>query len=153
MLDGNDYVDVTELRDPALRRLHAEWQQRRNGRAFPARADFDPLEMKYVLGKMSLIDVRRHPLRFFFRVHAGKAVERLGFDLTGKYLEAYPDAKHRDLLRDHLIRVVAEGVPVVVRRNAQVTDNHLLQCEGLVLPLAKDGQSIDMLMTGLSWYE
>ncbi len=151
MLDGNEYVDVSELHDPSLCRLHAEWQKRRNGRAFPSRGDFDPIDMKYILGKLSLIEVHRHPLRFFFRVHAGKAAEHLSFDLTGKFLDDYPDRKHRDLIRDHFIRVVAEGVPLLVRRDAQATDNHLLHCEGIVLPLATDGRSVDMLMTGSVW--
>lgn len=151
MLDGNEFVPLSTLHDQALHRLYAEWQQRRKGRAFPARADFDPLEMKYVVGKLSLIEVRHHPLRFFFRVHAGGAAERLGFDLTRKFLDDYPDIRHRDLIHDHFICVLAEGMPISIRRDAQATDNHVLQCEATVLPLAKDGQSIDMLITGFAW--
>jgi hypothetical protein len=139
------------MQHPALCRLYADWQLRRNGRAFPARGDFDPLAMKYILGNLSLIEVRRHPLRFFFRVHASNVAARLGFDLTGKFLEDYPDVKHRDLIRDHFLRVVAEGVPLLVHREAEATDKLILRCEAIALPLAKDGQSVDTLLTGFVW--
>lgn len=147
-----DYVEIAAMRHPALRRLFEDWQSRRRGRVFPARGDFDPLAMKYILGNLSLVEVRRHPLRFFFRVHASNVAARSGFDLTGKHLEDYPDARHRDLIRDHFIRTIADRAPILVQREAYFTDNLVLHCEALSLPLAKDGELIDMLLTGFVWH-
>lgn len=146
-----EYIDVGTLTSAALKRLHDEWRSRRRGRSFPARADFDPAEMGYILGNLSLVEVRRHPLRFFFRVHASNIATRVGFDMTRKFLDESPDARFRSLILDHYLRTLDERRPIAARHEQDVTDRTVLNCEALALPLAHDGENIDMVMTGLSW--
>lgn len=150
--EAQEYVDVTALTNPALRRLHAEWEARRRAPRFPSRADFDPAEMKYVLGHLSLIEVRRHPLRFYFRVHASNIATRTGFDMTRKFLDQHPDVRLRTQILDHYLRTLDERRPIAAQRAQQFTDTMtMLDCEALSLPLARDGENIDMLMTGFTW--
>jgi hypothetical protein len=52
------------LVDADLRRLYEFWKERRGTRMAPARAEFDPLALRYVLGNLLLVDVLRDPLRF-----------------------------------------------------------------------------------------
>ena len=147
-----EYVDVTALTNPALRRLLAEWEASRRAPAFPARADFDPAEMRYIIGNLSLVEVRRHPLRFYFRVHASNIATRIGFDMTHKFLDQYADLRHRALILDHYLRALDERQPIAARRAHLFTDRMvMLDCEALVLPLASDRTNIDMLMTGFVW--
>ncbi|HEV2265527.1 MAG TPA: PAS domain-containing protein [Stellaceae bacterium] len=146
-----EYIDVGTLTNAALKRLHDEWRSRRRGRSFPARADFDPAEMGYILGNLSLVEVRRHPLRFFFRVHASNIATRVGFDMTRKFLDESPDVRYRSLILDHYLRTLDERRPIAARHEQDVTDRTVLNCEALALPLAHDGENIDMVMTGLSW--
>lgn len=146
-----EYIDVGTLTNAALQRLHDEWRSRRRGRRFPARADFDPAEMNYILGNLSLVEVRRHPLRFFFRVHASNVAARVGFDMTRKFLDESPDARFRSVILDHYLRTLDERCPVAARYEQEVTDRTVLNCEALALPLAHDGENIDMVMTGVSW--
>jgi hypothetical protein len=146
-----EYIDTDALQSAVLRRLHADWQSRRGARRFPARTDFDPVDLKYILGNLSLVDVRRHPLRFFFRLHATNIAARAGHDMTGKLLDQHPDPRYRSLVLDHYLRAVDERRPVAVRREGQFTDSVTLDCEVLVLPLARDGENIDMLMVGFVW--
>lgn len=148
-----EYIDIAALTSPALRRLHAEWMGHCRGSAIPARADFDPAEMKYILGNLSLVEVRRHPLRFFYRVHASNIAVRAGFDMTRKFLHQNPDLRHRALVLDHYLRTLDERQPIAARREHQFTDRMVLNCEALALPLASDGKNIDMLMTGFIWRE
>ncbi|HYL33751.1 MAG TPA: PAS domain-containing protein [Stellaceae bacterium] len=151
---AQEYVDVTALTNPALRRLHEEWEARRRAPAFPARADFDPAEMRYIIGNLSLVEVRRHPLRFYYRVHATNISARTGFDMTHKFLDQYTDEKHRALILDHYLRSLDERRPIAARRAHMFTDRMaMLDCEALVVPLANDGTNIDMLMTGFVWSE
>ena len=82
---------MLELHAPQSRRLYDDWETRRHGRLFPARADFDPLELRYIIGNLSLLDVLRDPLRFRYRVHSTNMAQFLGFDLTGKEIDAAPD--------------------------------------------------------------
>lgn len=146
-----EYVDVGTLTSAALKRLHDEWRSRCRGRSFPARADFDPAEMGYILGNLSLVEVRRHPLRFFFRVHASNVAARLGFDMTRKFLDESPDVRYRLVILDHYLRTLDERQAVAARHEQEVTDRTVINCEALALPLARDGENVDMVMTGLSW--
>src|SRR5487761_381718 len=114
-------------------------------------AAFDPAAMGYILGNLSLVEVRRHPLRFYFRVHASNSTARLGFDMTRKFLDESPDVRYRSLILDHYLRALDELRPVAARHEQEVTDRTVLNCEALALPLAHDGENIDMVMTGLSW--
>lgn len=81
-------VPELALESATLRRLYGDWEKRRGERTMPARADFDVIDFKYMLGNLNLLDVLREPLRFRFRVHASNAVARLGYDLAGAALSA-----------------------------------------------------------------
>jgi hypothetical protein len=140
------------IKSPLLQRLHQDWESRRRGRRMPARADFDPVDLKYVLGYLSLIDVQRDPLRFRFRIHASNVAGRVGFDLTGKDVDAIADVHYRKLVSAHYIAVVEQRRPVVEFRDRVVTDNVCLHCEILALPLGNDGETVDRIMTCMVWF-
>jgi hypothetical protein len=139
------------VRSPTLERLLGDWDGRRRGRLMPARADFDPVDIKYVIGNLSLVDVRRDPLRFRFRVHATNIAARVGFDLTGKAVDAIADPHYRRLVRDHYLAVVDRRQPVVEFRDRVMTDKTCLHCEVLALPLADDGETVDRIMSAFVW--
>lgn len=138
---------------PALQRLYQGWNDRRRGREFPARADFDPIDLKYVLGDLALVDVLRDPLRFRFRIHPTNVVEKFGFDLTGKLVDEIPDRNHRLLCREHFEEVVKIRTPIVQIRPAMSTDYRFWNCEILALPLSNHGTDVDMLMACVIWDE
>ena len=140
-----------DIREAQLRRLYRDWNSWRHGRTFPSRADFDPLDLKYILGDLTLIDVLRDPPRYVFRLHATKNVDRLGADLTGKELAWMPGVELRDTVRANYERVIATRAPVVQRRDGLLSEGRPWTYEILVLPLAADGETIDMLMAALVW--
>lgn len=142
---------MLEIRTPALRRLHDDWDSRCRGREFPARADFDVLELGYIVGHLSLLDVLHDPLRFRFRVHASHVGDRVGYEMTGKDLADLPAPDMREVVHRHFVEVLARRAPVVQIRDRQILDDRLVSCEVLVLPLSRDGQIIDMIMSGLIW--
>jgi hypothetical protein len=144
-------LSLDRVRTPALQQLHRDWENRRRGREFPARADFDPLDLKYILGHLSLIDVLHDPLRFRYRLHASKIAERICFDMTGKSVDLIPDAVFRKIVKDQFAEVVESRAPVLSQRHNHTTDRRVLNDEALVLPLAKDGTNIDMLLVGYCW--
>ena len=140
-----------DIAAPQLRRLYEDWDQRRRGREFPARADFDPLDLKYVLGDLSLVDVLRDPVRFRFRLHASNVVDRGGIDMTGRLVDDMPDERRRGNTLRHYTKVVAQRAPSVISLRNEYTDLRSWHCEVLVLPLAADGTTIDMLMAAFAW--
>jgi hypothetical protein len=145
-------ADLLELKTPMLQQLHRDWELRRRGRAMPSRADFDVLDLKYCIGNLSLIEVAGDPPRFRFLIHATNVAQGMGFDLTGKSLDLLPDAHYRRLVEEHFAEALATRRPVARYRNRQMTDQHIWNCEVLVLPLSTDGKTIDMLFSGFVWF-
>lgn len=87
----------------------------------------------------------RDPLRFRYRLLGVLLVERFGFDMTGKYLEDFPQPSFRDFLARAWTDVVERGVPAHEFHDDDV-DGHRRDFETLRLPLASDGRTIDMLL-------
>jgi len=133
-----------------LRKLHQDWESWRRGREFPARADFDPLDLRYILGSLSLVDVLRDPLRFRIRLHATNVVDRAGLDLTGKLIDEMP-AERRKAAEAHYRQVLAQRAPLALCYEHHPIDERMWNCEVLVLPLSTDGTTIDMLMSAFVW--
>ena len=144
-------VASSELRleRPELRRLLEYWQAKRRalGR-LPARADIDPLEMRFALGHLILADVEHgDPIRFRHRLIGTHIVEHAGYDATGLYVDEVPDGE----LASHIIpsyrRVVATREPVSERIRGAV-GGRPTNLEMLRLPLSIDGERVDMVLTG-----
>jgi hypothetical protein len=73
------------ITDPKLQQLYDYWLDKRNGQRYPARADIDPLEMRYAMGNIMLVEVLGELLpRFRIRLHGSNLVPRHGGEHTGK---------------------------------------------------------------------
>jgi hypothetical protein len=96
--------------------------------------------------------VHHAPLRFHYRLHATNVAQRLGYELTGKSLEANPDADARTLIREHFSAVVEGRAPIAARHRFIASDGRDVNHESLVLPLSRDGETIDMLMSALAFF-
>ena len=148
---------VIHLQSSRLQRLYQDWNDRLRGREFPARADFTPYDLKYILGNLSLVDVGYDPLCFRYRLHATKLAERMGHEMTNKSTDDIPDPSHAAQARAHFTEVVERRVPVAYFRDpTQITKNEpysnvTYNSEVLVLPLSTDGTTVDMLMSALVW--
>ena len=137
-----------ELKSPSLQRLYEDWTRWRGARAFPARGDFDPLNLKYVLGNLSITEVFYDPVRFIYRIHGSASSGRLGFDLTGKSLDALPQPTYQAFIREHFLETIINRKPSAKLRERVLANNDQWFLEAIVLPFSSDGQTIDMLMTG-----
>jgi hypothetical protein len=142
---------VVEIESATLRQLYADWDAQRRGRQVPARADFDPLNLKYVIGNLSLVDVRYAPIQFHYRLHATNVAQRLGYELTGKLLDAVPDPATRAAIKEHFETIVESRAPSAIRQRFLAADGRAVNHEALVLPLSRDGATIDMLMSALAF--
>src|SRR5208282_791481 len=124
-----------------LQRLYQDWDDRRQGREFPARADFTPHDLQYLLGNLSLLDVDYDPLRFRYRLHATKLAERMGHEMTNKSVDDIPNPSHAAQARAHFTEVVKGRLPTAyIRDPTHITENEpychvTYNSEVLVLPL------------------
>lgn len=137
-----------EAKSPTLKRLHRDWNKWRGARAFPSRANVDPLELRYILGNLSLIDVLRDPLRFFFRIQGTASVERTNFELTGKTLDALPNEMLRDIMHKNLVQTLEKRAPLLIFHERMAMYRVVGHLEVLVLPFSSDQETIDMLIIG-----
>jgi hypothetical protein len=140
---------IIEKRAAILQRLERDWEKWRGTRAFPARESVDPVKLRYILGNFSLVEVLYDPMRFRFRLHATSSVERLGIDLTGKYIdEAMPDTPARAIVLDNLRQGVERRTPLWICHERMMANKVYGRVEILLLPFSSDGQTIDLLGLG-----
>jgi hypothetical protein len=139
-------------RSPKLRRLYHDWKARCLGR-FPKRGDFDPMDLAYILGDMSLIEVHRDPLRFRFRVHGTSLAEKFGSEYTGKFVDEMPNTEYTRIVTGHFTEVVMTGWPMMARLVDDVDGYRQWDAEALVLPLSRNGDELDMLFGAVVHYK
>ena len=144
------------LNEPRLSALYDYWQAKRAGRAMPARADIDPLEMKSWLGHLLLIEITG-PGRFLYRLYGTAFVDSFGVDMTGKAVdELAPELQERvrgdyeavwrsGQPRARLYTASFEAQPLGASRPAQA---EVATWERLVLPLSDGKGAVVMLLVG-----
>ena len=155
----NEFADHTSITTPTLdggvdlgdlSQLLAMWRDRCEGDHLPARAQFDPLEMRSLLGRIVIFDVLPSMPRFRFRLVGTEWVTRFGFDPTNTFMEDFPRIQSRAFICEILGRVVNERIPLMVRRSV-VIDKAYFRYGMLLLPLASDGSTVDMIMIGFDF--
>jgi hypothetical protein len=134
-----------------LRRLYSDWEARRHAN-FPKRSDFDPVDLGYALGTLSIMEIQRAPLRFRLRLHGTKMGERLGFDLTGKFVDEAPNRDWAERVREPLETVARIGLPLRTWYPGERVIDDIWDIERLVLPISTDGTVCDMLLTAFDQF-
>jgi len=133
---------------PLIRQLHDHWRgMAPSAASLPGRKHLDPLEIPNLLPWLWLVDVVRQPaLRFRYRLLGSRHQQPMGGDFTGRWM----DEVHENFVASRGIRdyeAVAQG-ETSWRRGAPIfhTDQEFLIIERLMLPLADDGRTVDMIM-------
>jgi hypothetical protein len=141
---------LARIQHPTLKRMVAMWDDKRRGRDWPARADFDPLEFWFAVGYVSLIDVipatDNASRRYFFRLDGSRQVDLFGVDFTGKFLDQVADAEGTRVAEQSYGAAVDHGEPQYHVRQVDFHDRPI-QYEIAILPLSTTGAGVDMLMT------
>lgn len=140
---------------PRLRRLLDYWQGKRAHRLMPARADVDPMHFIWLLGNISLAEAVRDDsggLRYRLRLVGTRAVERFGYDPTGKWIDELPEPEYRERLRLTYDAVVQRRMPLVERLDMLI-DDRTHDYEILRLPLSDDGETVNMILLAVDFFD
>lgn len=132
---------VTERHAGAL----AYWRSRSRDGRLPGRGDLDPLEIPHLLPYVLLFDVEREPLDFRYRLIGTAVRERLASDYTGSRFRAIRHQRPGTPIWQHCARVVAEQRPLFNNAPYVGPDRQVRVHQGLTMPLASDGITVDML--------
>ena len=128
-------VGFLEVCSPAVAAIYAYWSRKRRERPMPGRADIDPAEITRHLPGIQLIDVKRDPLDFVYRLVGTREVAARGHDPTGRRVaECYFGQNADDVLANYRC-VVATGSFVYDLDNFTTPDGRFVQDESLFLPL------------------
>jgi hypothetical protein len=139
---------ASAIQSDVLCRLLAHWSRIRGDRRMPARADFDPLEVPYALGYLSVIEVHRNPLRYYFRLDGTKQVDLFGIDCSHRCLDQAMPPDHAAMAIASYSDAVASGEPRYHRRHVAFHER-LMEYEVMILPFSNDGERVDLLITGI----
>jgi len=137
-----------EIVDERLRRLYEYWKKERGKRPLPARNDIDPVELRYLLGHLILLDVLNEPRQFRVRLQGTELERWMGGDLTGKTLDHLASPQLATVADELLAQTVEMRAPCH-RLGMQVIDDIPRRFEALVLPLAANGITVNMLLAAV----
>ena len=128
---------IDDLHDQRLRRLYDYWRGKCVGDMAPKSA-IDPVEFRYILGYVTLVDVEPAPRRYRFRLDGSILAMLSGMDYTGKYLDQLGLPDYIDFIAAGYDRVVDRRQPYAYRKEGAF-DTKSFDEETLILPLGRDG--------------
>lgn len=145
-LSANTAADIV---NPKLRLLYAYWDSKRAGAPWPPRAAIEPLDLKELLGHLVIVDVVPAPEpgaapRFRYRLFGSTVAHRMGFDMTGKWIDEWPAPEYRDYLNRSYAEVFTAARPFR-RLRRLVKDDRKLDYESLMLPLGPP-QAVEQIL-------
>ncbi|HYD98456.1 MAG TPA: PAS domain-containing protein [Alphaproteobacteria bacterium] len=133
---------------PILRRLFAYWRDRAGGRAMPRRDEIDPLDFPFAIGRVTLVEVAA-PGRYRFRLWSENNLHFTGVEMTGKWLDDYPEPENRAMLARSYDELCATARPQRRLRDLVIFGQRR-SYEAVLMPLGQDG-AVEMLLIGVTY--
>lgn len=139
-------LDIDCGRYPEIAQVLAYWRAKKGERAFPSRADIDPLEFSRALPRVMMAEVSYDPLEFRYRVAGTGLFAMHGQELTGKLARELEPPEFGAMIHRHYAEVIARRAPIL--HLIELTVDYLTTSYArIILPLSSDGRVIDRLMT------
>ena len=139
-------LPLTDIEHETLKKMHAYWLSRGRDGRLPGRRDIDPLDFPWALGLVCLLEVMRSPMRFRYRVDGTIIADRHGEDFTGRTTDDVRPTFYADMLHQHFSEVV-ESRRATLYRIAIRHDEQAKTYLRLAMPLADDGDTVNMILT------
>jgi len=134
---------------PLIQRIHVYWESKLAGRKLPQRGDIVPEELGDLLPWVMLVEVVGDPMRFRLRLVGTGVVREYGREITGRFVDELDLGGWQDAVLDDYRRAVCECRPVASSYDYQKTDRRWITYERILLPLANDGATVNMLLCGM----
>jgi len=119
----------------------------------PGRQHFEPVDIPRLLPHIVLVDVEPNEMRFFARVAGGAVCAAFGFEITGKYLDDVVPEFRQSFGHEHRVELVTSGLPNYRKGKSSMAFRlDFAPIERVHLPLAKDGKTVDQIVS-MTLYE
>jgi hypothetical protein len=149
LVTDQDIAEAFEGLPGDLRTMFDYWRSKTAGRAMPARADIDPMEIKPLLPSMILVDVvydSANQPDFVYRLVGTHEVDVRGENPTGRRVaEAYFGPSLENVLGCYR-RVLDSGRPFVDDDYFVRDGDYFADEVNIFLPLSNDGTRINMIL-------
>jgi hypothetical protein len=126
------------------------WSGKRQGPRLPGRRDVHPEDIPALLPWLFLVEVAHAPQRFRFRLVGTRICELAGRDHTGISVNEAEYGPAWRAVFDAYDRAVRSAEPQLDVMHAPWPGREFRRYERIVLPLAADGRTVDMLLGALS---
>jgi hypothetical protein len=132
---------------PKIKALADYWLRIHPAAGLPGRRHFDPVDVPDLLPSIFLIDVAPGAVDFTYRLVGSRVVEFFGADFTGKsFLSAFVRPKAAHAYIDLCETVTAKQPRWRRGKTAFVPSREYTEIERVYLPLAGDGETVDMVL-------
>lgn len=129
------------------------WRSIHPVKGLPGRRHLDPLAIPSLLPGIWLLDIQREPFRLRYRLAGTETVEAIGVEVTGRWMdEVNPRPLQDDSYLDRYRAIVEQRLPSWRRGPPLLMSRRVRTIENLVVPLAADGLTVDML-AGLTVFD
>ncbi|HEY1836411.1 MAG TPA: PAS domain-containing protein [Rhizomicrobium sp.] len=141
-------IPLDAIASPIVRQGYDYWRAKRGGRAFPARADIHPAEIKPLLPNVLLVHVLDGGRDYQFRIVGEASVRAHGFNPANWHVRELDSqvpgyGAMMTGLYDHIRKT---GRPVAARGNLVHVDRGFQTYESIYVPLGPDDSTVDHLM-------
>ncbi len=145
---GRPLLDIDQFH-PKIRELYDYWLRLHPPGGLPGRQHFDPHEVPRLLAGLRLVEVQPEPFRLRYRLIGSRIDRVIGHSFTGRWVDEVHagDPNYPELLEDYRA-TIARREPTWRRGPPRVRhDDKCATLEVLRLPLATDGQTVDMVLS------
>lgn len=143
-----ELLSLDQIEQKPLAQLYAYWLAKRGGRFAPARADIDPLDLKFILPQLLVFDVLEGGRDFRARVAGTGTFALHSADITGDLLSTLKPKEFADAIMGQYRAIIAHRQPTYSRTEYWEGDYEVEAYHALRLPLSSNGQDIDMILVG-----
>ncbi|MBM3547779.1 MAG: PAS domain-containing protein [Alphaproteobacteria bacterium] len=134
--------DGSQLKDIRIRLAYARWLAGiRDGR-LPSKDLVDPATFGDLMGWLALYRVERDPRRYLYLIYSEKFALRHNLDMTGRYVDEYPDQKRAEAITAILDMIVDTRRPRHGVSPRWMADR-VIVTEAVMMPLEGPDGSID----------
>jgi len=138
---------VPESCHPRIQSIYDYWLRIHPARGLPGRQHFDPVDIPSLLANIYLIDVAPGGAEFTFRLMGTRAEAFFGGSFTGQPVSSAYVADHKSRTYADIAAMRQDRRPRWRRGPTYyVRNRELAMVERLYLPLARDGETVDMIL-------
>lgn len=128
------------------------WRSLCSDRGVPARADLQLEDMVDILPNIVLLDVLRDPLDFRYRLIGTRIEEFMAEPYTGRRLSEIPHQAPPSEIWRSCERAVSTAAPIYDDAPYVGPKKDLVTPEAMLLPLADDGITVNMLLVVVDYF-